>query len=147
MDSVSSAILLVPDHVQREAFGDLVQNALRLLGFLQQVGNLRERRHLHPQLLVQQHAQLIHHAGVARVRHGDLEGPVLPLNRHEVVPEHQVDGDGVKQVVIDADFPQIHELVVIALRERLRARRLLHRVLRNHPVTCRHSNLEISNLL
>ena len=45
MDSVSSAFFFA-DHVEREAFGDFFENALRLLGLLQQVGDLRQGRDL-----------------------------------------------------------------------------------------------------
>ncbi len=123
-------VFFVAHDVQREAFGDFVEHALGLLGFLEQVGNLREGRHLDPQLLVQEHAELVNHTGVARVGHGDFEGPVLALNRHEIVTEHQVDGDGMEQVVVDANFAEVDELVVIALGEGAGPRRLLHRIYR-----------------
>ena len=35
------AVFFVADHLQREAFGGLVENALRLLGALQQIADLR----------------------------------------------------------------------------------------------------------
>ena len=44
-------VLFVADHVQREAFGDFFEHALRLLGLLEQIGDLRERGDLDPQLL------------------------------------------------------------------------------------------------
>ncbi len=45
-------VALFRHHVQREAFGDFFEHALRLLGLLEQLGDLRERGHLDPQLLV-----------------------------------------------------------------------------------------------
>jgi hypothetical protein len=50
-----------------KALGNFVQHALRLLGLLQQVGDLRERRDLDPQLLAQQYRQLVDETEVARV--------------------------------------------------------------------------------
>ena len=34
-------VLIVADNVERKAFGDFFEHALRLLGFLEQIGNLR----------------------------------------------------------------------------------------------------------
>ncbi len=48
-------ILFVADDVEREAFGDFFEDALRLLGLLEQVGNLREGGDFDAQLLAQQH--------------------------------------------------------------------------------------------
>ena len=90
------------DHVEREAFGDLFEHALRLLGLLEQLGDLRERGDLDAQLLVQQQGQLVDQVEVARIGERDIERPVLRLHRHEVVAEHQVDRDRAEQVVIDA---------------------------------------------
>ena len=45
-------VLLLADDIEREAFRDLFENALRLLRLLQQVGDLRQRRDLDPQLLL-----------------------------------------------------------------------------------------------
>ena len=41
----------------------------------------------------------------------------MRLHGHEVVAEHQVDRNGVEQVVIDPDFAQVDELAAIALRQ------------------------------
>ena len=101
MERVSSGIFFVPDNVEREAFGHFFENALRLLGLLEQVRNLRKRRNLHPQLLAEQHRQLIDQAEVTGIGQRDFEGSVIGLNRHEIVTEHQVDRDGVEQIVVD----------------------------------------------
>ena len=121
-------ILFVPDHVERKTLGDFVQHALRLLGFLEQVGDLRECRDLDAELLAQQHGQFVDQAEIARVGQGDVERPVVSFDGHEVVAEHQVHRDGGEQVVIDADFPQIHELVVVALGHGAGARGFLERI-------------------
>ncbi len=107
-------LFLADHHVQREAFGDLFQHALRLLGFLEQIGNLRQRGDLDVQLLLQQHRQLVDQVQIARIGERDVQVPVLRLDGHEVVAEHQIHGDGVEQVVIDADFAQVDELAAVA---------------------------------
>jgi hypothetical protein len=43
MEMVSSAVLVLADHVERESFARVFQHALGLLGLLQDVGDLRER--------------------------------------------------------------------------------------------------------
>ena len=83
-------VLFVAHDVEREAFGDFFQNALRLLGLLQQIGDLRSGGHLHPQLLVQQQAQFVDRVEIARIGQRDFERSVLRPQRHEVVAEHQV---------------------------------------------------------
>ena len=50
---------------RREAFGGFFQHALRLLGLLEQVGDLRERGHLGAQRLTQQQADLVDHHELA----------------------------------------------------------------------------------
>ena len=113
-------IVFFADHVEREAFGDFFQHALRLLGLLEQVGDLRKRGDLDAQLLVQQQRQLVDQVEIARIGERDIERPVLRLQRHEVVAEHQIDRDGAEQVVIDAGFPQIDELAAVARGDGLR---------------------------
>ena len=109
-----------------------------MLGLLEQVGDLRKRRDLDPQLLAQQHGQLVDQAEVARVGQGDVERPVVAFDGHEVVAEHQVHRDGGEQVVVDADFAQIHELVVVALGHGAGARSFLEGIYGRHSVATSH---------
>ena len=53
------AFLLVLHYLQRERFGGLLEHALRLLGSLQQVADLRQRGDLEDQFLAQQKRQFI----------------------------------------------------------------------------------------
>ena len=46
-------VLFVRHHVERETFGNLFEQLLRLFRLLEQVRDLRERRDLDPQLLVE----------------------------------------------------------------------------------------------
>ena len=80
MESVSSGRLLFADHVEREAFGDFFQHALRLLGLLEQLGDLRKRGDLDPQLLVQQQRQLVDQVQVPRIGKRDIQRSVLRLH-------------------------------------------------------------------
>ena len=59
-----------------------------------------------------------------RIGKRDFERSVLGVQRHEVVAEHQVDGDGVEQIVIDLAFAQVDKLAAVARRQGLRLRRL-----------------------
>jgi hypothetical protein len=58
--------LLVGHHVEGEAFGDLFQDALGLLGFLEQIGDLGEGGDLDAQLLLKQDGELVDDVEVAR---------------------------------------------------------------------------------
>ena len=71
--------------------------------------------------------QLVDQVQIARIGERDLERSVLRVQRHEVVAEHQVDRDGVEQIVIDLAFAQIDVLAAIARRKRLRLLRFLIR--------------------
>ena len=83
------------------------QDALRLLGLLEQLGNLRERGDFDAQLLVEQQGQFVDQVEVPRIRQGDVERAVLRVQRHEVVAEHQIHRNGAEKIVIDPRFPQI----------------------------------------
>ncbi len=108
-------VFFFANNVEREAFGDFFEDALGLLGLLEQIGDLGKRGDFDAQLLAEQDGQLVDQAEVARIGQGDFERTVMGLNRHEIVPEHQVDRDGMEQVVIDAGFAKVDELVIVAL--------------------------------
>ena len=72
-------ILLIAGHyIQRETFGDLFQHALRLFGFLEQVGNLRKGGDLDLELFLQQHGKLVDQVEIARVGERDVQMAVRP---------------------------------------------------------------------
>ena len=112
--------LLAAHHVEREALGHLFEHALGLLGLLEQVGDLRQRGYLDPQLFVEQQRQFVDQVEVARIGQGDIERAVLRPQRHEVVPEHQVHGDRPEQLVVDGAFPQIDVLAPVPRGHRAR---------------------------
>ncbi len=107
-------VVFVAHDVEREAFGDFFEDALRLLGFLEEVGNLGGGRHLDAEFLVQQQAEFVDRVEVARVGEGDFEGSVLRLEGHEVVTEHQVDGNGAEKVVLDGAVAEVDEFAAVA---------------------------------
>ena len=114
------------DHVEREVFAGLLQHALRLLGLLQHVADLRQRRHLGDDAPPQQQADLVDHHQLAGIGDGDHQPPVLRLlQRHEVVAEHQVHFDLAEQFVLNVEVLQVHELAAVAARQVLRMRQLV----------------------
>jgi hypothetical protein len=46
-------VVFFTDHIEREAFGDLLEDALALFGFLEKVGDLGERGYANAKFLVQ----------------------------------------------------------------------------------------------
>src|SRR5205814_2056020 len=62
------------------------------------------------------------HHQPAGVGDGDAQPPIFLFQRHEVVAEHQIDGDGPKQIVLDVVVLQIDKLAAIATRQILGAR-------------------------
>src|ERR1035437_9132754 len=107
-------IAVFGDDVEGEPLGDFLQHALRLLGLLEQFRNLREGGDFDAQLLVEQEGQFIDQVEIARIGEGDIERAVLRVQRHEIVAEHEIHGDGAEEIVIDARFPQIDILAAVA---------------------------------
>ena len=72
-------IVFVADNVEREAFGDLFENTLRLFGLLEQIGDLGGGGDRDLQLLVKQEAELVDRVQIARIDESDFERSVLRL--------------------------------------------------------------------
>src|ERR1700722_10708937 len=98
------------------------------------------------QLLLQQNSQLIDQVEVARVRQRDVQVPVLRIDGHEVVPEHQVHRDRMEQIVIDADFAQIHKIAAVARCQRFGLRDLVGRLDNLERVSSGHKGSWNTNL-
>src|ERR1035437_3240098 len=96
-------IAVFGNDVEGEPLGDFLQHALRLLGLLEQFRNLREGGDFDAQLLVEKQGQFIDQVEVPRIGEGDIERAVLRMQRHEIVAEHEIHGDGAEEIVIDAD--------------------------------------------
>ena len=115
------ALFVFLDDLQRECLGGLIENALGLLGALQQVADLSGGGDFKLQLLAEQQRQLVAQQHLARIGNGDDQRVVLGLERHEVEAEHQFGGNAAKQFRIDALVAQIDEGAAIALRQALAA--------------------------
>ena len=107
-------IFLVANDIEREAFGDLFENALGLLGLLEQVADLGGGGDADAQFFAEKEAEFVDGSEVAGVGEGDVEGSVLRAEGHEVVAEHEVDGDGAEEVVIDGAFAEVDEIAAVA---------------------------------
>ena len=135
-------VLFFADHVQREAFGDFFQHALRLLGFLQQIGDLRKRGDLDRSFFCSRTASSSIRLRLRGSARAMSRVPVLPNGWHEVVAEHQVHGDRMEQVVIDAHFAQIDELAAVARGQGLRLGDFLGRVQNFDAIDRGHESFE-----
>ena len=71
------AFLFVLHHLQSEGFGGLFENALGLLGALQQVADLRGRGDLQDQFLAQQQGQFVAQQDLAGIGHCDDQAGCL----------------------------------------------------------------------
>ncbi len=69
--NVFVAVVFVADDLEREAFGGLIEDALGLLGALQQVANLRGGGDLNLQALAKQERKLVGELQLAGIGHGD----------------------------------------------------------------------------
>ena len=110
-------VFVAGEHVEGEAFAGFVENALRLLGFLEQVGNLRERGDARHDALAEQAGDFVEHHQARRIADSDDERVGLLLDGHEVVAEHELDGHGAQQVVLNLEVLQVDEFGVIAPRQ------------------------------
>ena len=81
-------IFLVADNLQRETLGGLIEDALRLLGALQQVADLRSRGDANLQALAEQKREFVGKVQLAGIRHGDNQSGIVRFERDEVVAEH-----------------------------------------------------------
>src|SRR5467141_3062478 len=110
------ALFLFLGGLESECFRGLLKNALRLLGAFQQVTNLACRCDADCELLAEEQRQLIAHLH-AGIGYGNRQDVVLHFQRHEVVAEHQVRGDGSEQFRIDALLLEINKTKAIPLGE------------------------------
>src|SRR4029077_17730002 len=115
--NVFVALFLVGDDLEGEAFGGLVEDALGLLGALEEVADLRGGGDLDDEFLAQQTGQLIIHEDLARIRDDDDEGAVARFERDEIVTEHQLGRDAADKLGINALLAKIHKGTAVTLGE------------------------------
>ena len=76
-------------------------------------------------LAVQDHFELVDGRDVVRVGHGNDQDAVLGvLDRHELVPLHEVDGHGLEEFGVDAEIGEV-EVAQVALLGQGLGQRLL----------------------
>src|SRR5579871_100701 len=95
--------------LQRERFGGLFEDALRLFGSLEQVANLARSGNFDGELFAEEQLKFVGKCNLAGFGNGDRENVVVHLERNEVVAEHQVGLNGAEEFRIDALFAQIHK--------------------------------------
>src|SRR5712664_103001 len=111
------ALLFLLGSLKSERLSGLLEHTLRLLGAFQNVADLAGGSDANQKFLSQQEGQLIAHLHLAGVSRGDGQNIVLEFERNEVVAEHQVRGDGTKQLRIDPLLPKIDESEAVSFRE------------------------------
>ena len=113
---------VLADHVERESLARVFQHALGLLGLLQNVGDLLERRNFGDDPLAEEQADLVDHHQLAGIGNRNRQPPVRRLvEGDEVIAEHQVHGDLLEQIVVQLEIAQIDEFATIAPRDIPRA--------------------------
>ena len=86
--------------------------------FLQNVGDLLQRRNFGQDALAEQQADLVDHHQLAGIGNRNRQPPVRRLiQRHELVAEHQVHRDLLKQIVVQLEIAQIDKLAAVAPRD------------------------------
>ena len=110
-------VFVAGQHIEGQPLAGFVQHALRLLGFLQQVGDLRERRHARKNAMREQAGNLVQNHQPRRVADRDHQRVALLLDGHKVVAEHQLHRNRAQQLVLNLEVLQVHELGVIARRQ------------------------------
>ncbi len=117
--NVFVAVLFVADDLKSETFGGLVENALGLLGALQQVANLRGRGDFNLQALAEKQRELVGQLQLAGIGNGDNQGAVAGLERNEIVAEHHFRRNAAEEFGVNALLAKIHERAAVAISELL----------------------------
>src|ERR1700739_2736366 len=92
------------EDVEGQAFAGFVEDTLRLLGFLEQVSNLREGGDARDDAMTEQTGDFVEHHQPRRIADGNDEHIRLLLDGHEVVTEHQFPGNRSQQVVLNLEI-------------------------------------------
>ncbi len=116
-----------------EAFAGFLQYALRLLGLLQDVRDLLQRRHFGDDPFLKQQTDLVDHHQLAGIGDRNRQLAVRRLfQRHEVVAEHQLRRELLEQLVVKLKVGEVDKLAAIAPRHVLRALQVGGRIPRRH---------------
>ena len=109
------ARLVLAEELHLEAFGGLLEHALRALALLQNRLDRRRRADAHADRRAQLDADLVDRLQVARIGHDDQERLAVAAVRHEPVAQHQVGRDAPEQRVVRMEVLEIDELQLVAL--------------------------------
>ena len=104
------AFFVLLNQLDPEVLGRLVEHPLHALGLLQDLldGSTRADLGLHGP--TEQGLELVHLDDVRRVRHDDDEAPVLLRLGDEEIAEHELEGHGPEEVVVDPEARDVDEL-------------------------------------
>jgi hypothetical protein len=107
-------VFIASEHVEGEAFARFVENALRLLGFLEQVGDLREGGDAGEDAVTEEAGDFVEHHEAGGIADSDDQQVLLLLDGHEVVAEHELDRDGAEKIVLDFEVFEVDEFCMVA---------------------------------
>ena len=110
-----TGVFVLPD--DGEAFAGFFQNALRLLGFFENVVDLPQRCDLGHNALLQKEADLVDHHQLAGIGDSNGEATVRGLlQRDKLVAEHQVWRDLLEQIMVKLKISEVDKLATIPPR-------------------------------
>ena len=109
--------VIAGDDVEGEAFAGFVEDALRLFGLLEQVGDLRERGDARDDAVAKEAGDFVEHHEARGIADRDDEHIGLLFDGHEVVAEHQFHRNGAEEVVLDLEVFEINKFGAIACRQ------------------------------
>ena len=98
-------------------FGGLVEDALGLLGALQEIVNLGSGGDFDLEALIQEKRELVGLLQLAGVGDGYDEGAVVTFERDKFVAKHHLRGDAAEKFGVDALFAEIDERAAITFGE------------------------------
>src|SRR5205807_1169632 len=105
--------LFLPNHVQHKALAGLFQDALRLLGLLENIADLAQSGYPGLDSPVEEEADLVNHHQLAGVGNRNPQNPLALFQGNKAVAEHQIYGDRLEQLGVQMIIAQIDELAAI----------------------------------
>src|SRR5579885_2581171 len=111
------ALFVLFGNLQGKGFGGLFEDALGLLGTLEEIADLAGGGHFDGELFAEKKGKFIAEQDLAGIGHGDGEDIVLRFERNKVVAKHQVRGNSAKELGIDALLAQIDKAAAVAFSE------------------------------
>ena len=114
--------IVLPQNLQLEALGGLLEDTGRALALLQDRLDRGRGPDHHPDRRREHHRQLVDHRQIGRIRNDDHQRLSFATIRYEPIPQHQLGRDGAEEVVVDAEVGQIEERQSIPVRQPPRLR-------------------------